>query len=54
MLLLVGGIALLRCLSQSRAERAEGDGVALAQFVVLVIALSLLSMLHVPGVTDRR
>jgi Zn-dependent protease len=53
MLLLVGAVALLRCVSQSKSENPEGDRVGLAQYVVLVLALSALSMLHVPGVTDR-
>ena len=49
MLLLVGGVALARTLMERRIEREEGDWGALNQFVFLVIILSLMSKMHVPG-----
>ena len=53
MLALVGVVWLLRCSAERKVERAEGDRVTVIQFVVLVVALSLLSTIHVPGVTGR-
>ena len=53
MLLLVGGVALVRTLGSQRPEREEGDWGALGQFVFLVVSLSLMSRLHVPGLVGR-
>jgi Zn-dependent protease len=55
MLILVGGIGLLRTLSEPKPElEGHGDRVALAQCVVLIIALTLLSIMYVPGIEPSR
>ena len=53
MLLLVGGVALLRTLASGRIEREEGDWGALGQFLFLVVILSLMSKMHVVGIVDH-
>jgi Zn-dependent protease len=50
MLVLVGGVALLRTLTSQRPEREEGDWGALGQFLFLVVILSLMSKMHVVGI----